>query len=146
MRTISKIILLLLIPFSFFIAVDNSFATDTWLIKIKVTEYIPWACENDNALKDLNCSVDSPCDCYIKKWFGSVTTMIWNVIKYFTFIAGLGAVLFIVINGILYSMSWVNDSMKTDAKNRIVKTLMWLIVLLLSWIILNIIAPWIYQL
>jgi hypothetical protein len=46
------------------------------------------------------------------------------IIKYFTYLASLAAVLFIVINGILYSMAGINDGLKTGAKERIIKTLL----------------------
>ena len=55
-----------------------------------------------------------------------------SIIKYFTYIAALSCVLFIVINGILYSMAGINDSLKTGAKERIMKTLMGLVLLMLS--------------
>ena len=132
MKTISKILLLLIIPLSFLINYDFLNAGS---ITINVTE-------------DLSPILDDCIwnTCSVPRWFWAITKMMWEIIKYFTFIAWLGAVLFIVINGILYSMSGMDDSMKTKAKERITKTLMWLILLLLSWVILNIIAPWIYNL
>jgi hypothetical protein len=110
-------------------------------IKVKVTEKIPGA----------NCteiSVDGKItwyECNVAKGFSSVTTMMWNIIKYFTYIAALSWVLFIVINGILYSMWGIEQSLKDESKKRIIWTLIWLILLMLSWVILNIIAPWIYK-
>jgi len=83
--------------------------------------------------------------CEIQKGFSSVTKMMWNIIKYFTFIASLWAVLFIILNGIMYSMWGAEPSMKDDAKKRIMWTLTWLVLLLLSWVILNMVAPWIYK-
>jgi hypothetical protein len=50
-----------------------------------------------------------------------------------------------VINGVMYSMGWMDPWMKDEAKKRISKTLVWLILLFCSWILLNIIAPWIYK-
>lgn len=70
--------------------------------------------------------------------------MIGRLIKYATFIASLGAVLFIVVNGILYSMSGMDSGLKEAAKEKITKTLLGLIVLMLSGLILNAIAPWVY--
>lgn len=148
MKKLSKILLLLLIPFSFFVA-NTSFAAEDYCsnlenpITVTVTEEIPWACCTE---AEWSTEKNPKYDCKIAKWFWSVVYMIWEIIKYFTFLAGLWAVLFIVVNGILYSMSWVDQSMKDDAKKRITKTLVWLIVLLLSWVILNLIAPWIYKL
>jgi len=83
--------------------------------------------------------------CTVQKWFWSIIEMMWKIIKYFTYIASLGGVLFIVLNGILYSMWGAEPSMKDDAKKRIMWTLTWLALLFLSWVILNLIAPWIYK-
>jgi exosortase/archaeosortase len=44
----------------------------------------------------------------------------------------------------MYSMWWANESFKTWAKEYITKTLIWLILLLLSWVILYMVAPWVY--
>ncbi len=83
-------------------------------------------------------------DCYVGVGFSSVTRTVGEMIKYFTYITALAAVLFIVINGILYSMAGINDGLKTSAKDRIIKTLIGLVILLLAGVILNAIAPWIY--
>ncbi len=107
-------------------------------ITVTVTEKIPWAgCweEQDNWTYE----------CTIEPWFWTVTAMMGSMVKYATFLAGLIWVLFIVYNGIMYSMGWIDDSLKTKAKERIVQTLIWLVVLLLSWVILNLVAPWIYK-
>jgi hypothetical protein len=79
-------------------------------------------------------------ECYVESGFWSVQLMLWGIVKYFTFIAGIAGVLFLVINGIMYSM-WD----KEEAKKRITKTLVGLIVLFSSWVILNLVAPWIYK-
>jgi hypothetical protein len=109
-------------------------------ISIEVTEPIPgawcvkwWA--DDSELYT----------CYVQNGFSGVTSVIGAMIKYFTYIASLAAVLFIVINGILYSMAGINDSLKSGAKERITKTLIWLIILMMSWLILNAVAPWVYK-
>lgn len=83
--------------------------------------------------------------CTVESWFQSVVIMAGWIIKYFTFLAGLGAVLFIIVNGIMYSMGWIDQSLKDESKKRIWATLIGLILLLLSWVILNAIAPWIYK-
>ena len=83
-------------------------------------------------------------ECNLGTGFGAVMNIIGEMIKYATFLAGLAGVLFIVVNGILYSMSGMDAGMKEEAKKRITKTLLGLIVLLLSGFILNAIAPWIY--
>jgi len=82
--------------------------------------------------------------CDVPKWFTLVTLLMWKIIKYFTYIAALAWVLFIVVNWILYSMWWADESFKTESKKRIIWTLVWLAVLMLSWVILNAVAPWIY--
>ncbi len=82
--------------------------------------------------------------CTIESWFWSINKWIWQIIKYFTFITWLAWVLYIIINWIMLSMAWMNDGLKAKAKENITKTLLGLILLLLSWLILNIIAPWVY--
>lgn len=144
-----KILLVLsILSFSWANFIWNTYAT--WEstgsgIKVKVTEKIPGA--NCSPLKEdkKNEELITWYECTVAKGFSSVTIMMWNIIKYFTFIAALGWVLFIVINGILYSMWGADDSFKTESKKRIIWTLIWLIVLMLSWVILNVIAPWIYK-
>jgi hypothetical protein len=83
--------------------------------------------------------------CEIENWTTAIMQLLWWIIKYATFIVWLLAVLFIVVNGIMYSMWGMDQSMKEESKKRIVKTIVWLIVLLMSWTILNIVAPWIYK-
>ncbi len=134
---------------------SNTYAAEkSDTVSVIVTESIPWAnCKAINSqwnewyitAKEYKDWKPQTYKCKIEKWFGSVISMMWSIIKYFTFIASLWAVLFIILNGILYSMWWAEPSMKDDAKKRIIWTLTWLILLLLSWVILNIIAPWIYK-
>ncbi len=141
---IKILILLSLISFSGINFIWNTYATDEeskW-IKVTVTEKIPWAnCEEKWKAEDGETQMY---ECTVKKWFWSVIEMLWKIIKYFTYIAALAWVLFIVVNGIMYSMWWADDSFKTESKKRIIATLIWLAVLMLSWVILNAIAPWIY--
>lgn len=93
----------------------------------------------------LTCSPDSwVYKCSITTWFWSVKDSIWQIIKYFTFITWLAWVLYIIINWIMLSMAWINQWLETKAKENIKKSLIWLIILLLSWAILNFIAPWVY--
>lgn len=87
----------------------------------------------------------SSSSCNVGTGFSVVKDIAGGIIKYFTYIAGLAGVLFIVINGILYSMSWMDDGLKSSAKDRIKKMLIWLVLLMLSGVILNAIAPWIYK-
>jgi uncharacterized membrane protein YsdA (DUF1294 family) len=67
-----------------------------------------------------------------------------KMIKYWTLIAALTWVLFIVINWIAISASGVDSWAKEAAKWRIIQTILWLILLLLTGTILSIIAPWVY--
>lgn len=83
--------------------------------------------------------------CTIDSWQGALKNILWWIIKYATFLVWLIAVLFIVVNWIMYSMWGMDQSMKEESKKRITKTLIWIIMLLLSGTILNLIAPWIYK-
>ena len=114
------------------------FVFQVWAVSIEVTEAIPGAgCGSANS--------DGIVTCNLPNGFWGIQGVIGDIIKYFTYIAALSSVLFIVINGILYSMSGINDGLKSGAKERIMKTLMWLVLLMLSWAILNAVAPWIYK-
>ena len=135
-KNIIKILLLLSLC-TFWVFFMPIYSTNA--VEVTVTEWVPW-CTGSTV------TTDGTYKCNVEKWFGSITRILWEIIKYATFIAWLGAVLFIVINGILYSMSWLNTGLKDEAKKRITKTLLWLVVLMLSWLILNMIAPWIYVL
>jgi len=127
-----KILIAFLLTSSLFFISGDIFAAT-----IDVTEKIPGA----------NCTKtwDGIYTCNPWRGFDGVLWVVGAMIKYFTYIASLAAVLFIVINGLLYSMAWINDGLKTGAKERIMKTLMGLIILLLSGVILNAIAPWVYK-
>lgn len=136
---IFKVIKKLLFIFLVFISIFNftSIYAESGII-VEVTEKIPWA----------NCSGPtwtwSMYKCEVQKWFWTVVNMIWNIIQYFTYIAWLWSVLYLIINWIIYSMSWLAES-KEDAKKRIKDNLVWIVLLLLSWPILYMIAPWIYK-
>ncbi len=115
---------------------------------ILVLEKIPWAkceeVEKENQ-KSFNGIKTITYKCEVERGFGSIMKVMQSIIKYFTFIAGLFAVLSIVVGGIMYSMSWIGEWMKTAAKGFIVMVLQWLVLLLLSGLILNLIAPYIYK-
>jgi len=145
MKKILSLLALSMMIFSLWaIWTHNAYANTTCApkegsIKVKVTEKVPWACCHGDSAKWY--------ECHVEKGFGSITTMFGKMIQYATFIAGLGWVLFIVINGIMYSMGWLDIwGWKDEAKKRITRTLIGLIILLLSWVILNAIAPWVYKL
>lgn len=115
---------------------DAEESTSWWnWIEVKVTEKIPWA-DCEWSTWDYTCTV--------KPGFWTVMQLMGWIIKYFTFLASLGWVLFIVINWIMLSM-WGMWWSKDEIKKRITMTIGWLILLLLSGLILHSIAPWIYQ-
>ena len=140
-KILTKILLILsIISILWINNIWNTYAAEWW-VTVVVTEKIPWA----NCTKDKKVWETQMYKCEVKKWFWSIMEMMWKIIKYFTYIASLGWVLFIILNWILYSMWGAEPSMKDDAKKRITWTLIWLVLLFLSWVILNIIAPWIYK-
>lgn len=135
-----KILILLCVLFSSFLLAETqtSYAA-AGTIAVETTAKVPGAsCTWPDAKWVYTCRVG--------KGFTPVMLMVGNMIKYFTYIVSLAAVLFIVINGILYSMAGIDQGLKDGAKKRIIGTLLGFIVLLMSWVILNAIAPWIYQL
>lgn len=135
-----KAIFLILIILSFFPIFSVNWEDD---IQVKVTEYIPWAgcvC-NQSSIATKSCIQYT---CTIKPWFTTIQEMIWKIIKWIAAIATLSWVLFIVINWMRLSMWGMDSGAKEDAKKFISKTIIWLILLLLSWVILSVIAPWIY--
>ncbi len=145
-----KIILSIIIITSLLFQINYSFAASWDTVKVRVTEKVPWVTCDEvknkkwEIIRDENWN-PALYDCQVEKWATQIVKMLGNIIKYFTYIALLSWVLFIVYNGILYSMWWIDQSMKDDSKKRIVATLIWLILLLLSGPILQIIAPWIYK-
>lgn len=60
---------------------------------------------------------------------GAIQIMLGTTIQYATFLIGLIGVLFIVINGMMYS---IGGDDKSGAKDRIMKSVFGLILLLLS--------------
>lgn len=134
-----KIFIIFLISISFF---SVSYAED-WkkgYTATKTTSKIPWVSCVENEwwkTKTYTCYVPQSTD-----WI--LETLGW-IIRYFTYIVWITWVLFIVVNGILYSMWWLDQELKETAKKRIVKTIVWLIILLSSWYILQTIAPWVYK-
>ena len=139
-KIIIKILLILTIFTSFWLDIMWNTKAASWII-VEVTEYIPgtWCNPKPSA------SYTWTYICTVEPWFESVVGMMWEVIIQFTFLVSLAWVLFIVYNGIMYSMGWMEQSLKDDAKKRIIQTIIWLIVLFLSWAILYIVAPWVYD-
>lgn len=148
-----KIILLLCIIWISLFSVNNTFAEETensenWkTIKVSVpidfSSVLPEIC--NQGMWPQNKWEKAEYYCEVPKWTTGFQVVMAGIIKYLIFITSLAWVLFIVLNWILYSMSWMDDSMKTDSKTRIMKTIIWVVLLLLSWVILHIIAPWIYK-
>jgi lysylphosphatidylglycerol synthetase-like protein (DUF2156 family) len=127
MKKYLKIILTTLILFTWFYLTTHAVELETWVSFEWIIDWCTWN------------------TCEVNSWTETIKNILWWIIKYTTFIVGLLAVLFVVVNGIMYSMGWMDQSMKEESKKRIMKTLVWIIVLLMSWTILNIIAPWIYR-
>ena len=135
-----KFVIFLAIFFISFIWINNTYAEwETIEVRISAdfSTVLPWLCLPKND--------DGYYICNVPKWVSWFEIVVASLIKYITFIAALAWVLFIVVNWILYSMWWADDSLKTESKKRIVQTLTWLIMLLMSWVILHIIAPWVYS-
>lgn len=128
-----KILLLSLILLSFCFIPSAGAEEGKIMVTVSedLTPIIDWECKEK----------DGYYECPVEKWFGSVQSMLGYMIRYATFLIGLVWVLFIVINGIMYSIGWED---KAGIKDRIIKSVGGLLLLLLSWVVLNAIAPWIY--
>lgn len=107
-------------------------------IIVNVTENIP----GGNCTKITSGTGAWLYQCEVEPGFKSVQKLIGQIIKWFTAITVLAAVLFIVINGIMLIVG--GDDTKA-VKDRIVGGIVWLILVLLSGVILNMIAPWVYK-
>jgi|GEM_PF-5016071 len=83
--------------------------------------------------------------CTVAPGFGSVMLILSGLIKYATFITALVGVLMLVVSGIQYSLAGAEKSAAEDAKKRIQKTILGLVLLFLVGFILNTVAPWIYR-
>ncbi|MDC0506033.1 hypothetical protein OAN96_00385 [Candidatus Gracilibacteria bacterium] len=110
-------------------------------IQVTVSEDVSQLIGGDGCTEIKDKSKGTYYKCPVEQGFGSVQTMIGNFIQYATFLVGLVGVLFIVINGIAYS---IGGEDKSGPKDRIMKSVSGLILLLLSGVLLNAIAPWIY--
>ncbi|MCD5380807.1 hypothetical protein LR004_02670 [Candidatus Gracilibacteria bacterium] len=108
---------------------------------IYVTEKVPGAgCTKEESGNNVGMY-----KCTIKPGFSSIMQIMGKLLKYFTFIAGLLAVLMLVIGGIMYSMGGADEGMKTKSKEFITKSLLGLVLLLVSGSFLYAVAPWVYQ-
>lgn len=128
-------IILLFITFSIIFFHSESYA-DTYKIKVPIDFSEMWlSCEKDWDYYK----------CTIEPWFWSIQKSIWKIIQYLTFIAWLAWVLYIIFNWIMLSMAWLDQEKEKSAKDHVKKALLWLVLLLLSWALLNFIAPWVYK-
>lgn len=134
-----KIILCITLFFISFLFIEVASVAAAGSITVETTARVPGAgCTGPDS--------DGVYQCRVGQGFTPVMLMVGRIIRYFTYIVALSAVLFIVINGILYSMAGIDQGLKDWAKKRITQTLLGLVVLLLSGVILNAVAPWIYTL
>lgn len=124
---------------------------DNWRkVKVVVTEKIPWVTCNsiDEGIVDDNWNIDTApswrFECFVPLGMKGVLIMLGRMIRWFTGIALIWAVLFLVINGIHLSAGWLDGNAKSEVKKRIMMTLGWIILLLLAGPILKLIAPWVY--
>ncbi|NDK07706.1 hypothetical protein EOM39_00495 [Candidatus Gracilibacteria bacterium] len=131
-----KKILLLIITFLAFFVFQSTYA-ETIKVKIPINlSSVISTCGSE--------PTDGSYECSITTGFSSVKEGLGQIVKYLTFMTGLAGVLYIIINGIMLSMAGLDQNMEKSAKDNIKKTLIGLIILLLSGLILNFIAPWIY--
>jgi len=111
-------------------------------IKLTTTELVPWAnCTLTTEEGDIN----KKYECEVPLGWKPVMIMMGKMIRFLTTVAIIGAVLFMVISGIQLSMGWLDGNAKSAAKDRIFKLLGWVILLLLSWPLLTLIAPWVFR-
>ncbi len=140
-----KIIIQILIALSCFTAfwvISNTYAEER-TNTIYVTEKVPGAgCGERIPEWQKNGGLY---ECKMKQWFSSIMEIMWKLLKYFTFIAWLLAVLMLVVGWIMYSMWGADEWMKTKSKEFITKSLLGLILLLMSGTILYAVAPWVYK-
>ncbi|MDD3793338.1 MAG: pilin [Candidatus Gracilibacteria bacterium] len=147
-----KIIITISLIISLLFQIEYSFADETKnnsdSVKVRVTEEIPGVLctpvkyESGEKKGQI---VPNLYDCQVEKGVSQIVKMLGNIIKYFTNIAALAGVLFIVYGGIIYSMAGANDSGKEEGKKIIMGAIFGLVLLLLSGPILQMIAPWIYK-
>ena len=152
---------LLLILFIWFLTFWSIFTVkaDWETIEVIVSTDIPWAgCLPCGWEKWDDCSQASTSNstdqekktwllykCTVKRWMKWFAEMIWKIVQNATFIVLLFWVLFLVVNWVLYAMWWLNPEFRTRSKDLIIKTILWIILLLLSWYILVWLAPWVYK-
>lgn len=142
MKKISKIILWIMLLLNTWIITNYTYAANVTVIN---TEPFPWvSCnciDNVNACNDVK---TKKYKCEFPGWFWYVMALFWIIFRYVVFIVSLLAVLIIAISGIQMSMTWISSKAKDDAKKRITRIIIWMVLLFSFWFILHIFAPWIY--
>lgn len=119
-------------------------------IEVKVSTPLPLgSCSGsafNSAWKTCDPNSESWCfyKCNVEPGFQSVSWLLWELIKFATFLAALASVLFIVFAGIRYTMSGTSGD-SDEAKKKIQEVAVGLVLLFLSGYILYFIAPWIYK-
>lgn len=137
MKKIFIIISIFLSSF-WFVSAQNENKSTT--IKITVSTPVPWAsCDMKWEWKNVTY------ECEVDRSFNWSINLFQNIIKWFTFLALTTWVLAITIAWILYSMGWIDDDLMNKSKQMIVKIIIWLIILLSSGYILQLLAPWVYK-
>jgi hypothetical protein len=152
MKIILQILISLFLLFSFsFVHAEDSTPPnpDGWKkVKVVVTEKIPGVECTEETISEgpaaQHTSSTGRWICEVPLWMKWVLIMLGRMIRWFTAIALIWAVLFLVINGIHLSAGWLDGNAKSEVKKRIMMTLGWIILLLLAGPILKLIAPWVY--
>lgn len=148
-----KVIIAFVLLFSLFIPVyaeeeeKTTVCTEVGTIEVATPEKIPGLQCEEWVVKDKDGKeiANKWYTCCVKKGFGAFMSFFWAIIKYATFIAGLVAVLFVVLSGIAVTMSGFDQEMRNAAKKRLMISLGGLLLLIFSGTILNLVAPWIYK-
>lgn len=145
-KIIFYFVFLLLLFFPNFFVNAEDWASEEKTVTLITNEKLPWVrCEEiETANKDWK-NVIKQYKCYLKTSSSSIISIFWSVIKWFSYIAWLIGVVFLVYGWILYSLSGISWDLNTKAKEKITQVLIWIVFLLLTWTILVLIAPWVYS-
>ncbi len=108
-----------------------------------VTEAIPGA-KCSQVMDRGNTQTTRLYKCPVGKGFDTVVGVLGSLIKYATYLTGLIGVLMIVLSGIQYSLSGGGEDAK-KAKGRIIQLVTGLVLLFLTGLVLNTVAPWVYN-
>lgn len=122
-------------------SINFTFAT-SWTV-VYTTESLPWLVCNCIS-KDCTNVVTRKYECQVLDGFSGFLITISKILKYSVFIISLLSVLIIIVSWIQLSLSWISSKAKDWAKQRIFRVISGLMVLFFFWLILHLIAPWIY--